>query len=161
MKLTRIFTFALVSFASTAFFLGCQPDNNSGTTSTSTLPTTAVQIGQQSFALEIADDNAERQMGLMHRQNMPPDHGMIFVFPEESMRNFWMKNTHIPLDILFLDKTGKVISIRKLEPLNEKGVSSIFPAQYAIELNQGAAEKAGIRVGETIAIPAEASSTTE
>ncbi len=152
----------MLSIATTTALPGCHPDTATSTaTTTPSLPTVSVQIGQQTFTLEVADDNSERQTGLMHRRSMAADHGMIFVFPSESMREFWMKNTHIPLDILYLDKAGKIVSIRKLEPLNERSVSSIFPAQYAIELNQGAAAKAGVRVGEMIAIPAEARATED
>jgi len=118
------------------------------------LPTVPVTIGQQSFQLEIANDDDERQRGLMHRDSMPADHGMIFVFPDERERAFWMKNTKIPLDILYLDSTGTIVSIRQLKPFDETSVTSWFPARFAIELNEGAADKSGVRVGHVVTIPA-------
>ncbi|HEV7299118.1 MAG TPA: DUF192 domain-containing protein [Tepidisphaeraceae bacterium] len=118
------------------------------------LPTVPVRIGQQTFQLEIANDDAERQQGLMHRDSMPPNHGMIFVFPDERERAFWMKNTKIPLDILYLDSVGTIVSIRQLKPFDETSISSWFPARFAIELNEGAADKSGVRVGHVVKIPA-------
>jgi uncharacterized membrane protein (UPF0127 family) len=125
------------------------------------LPSVPVRIGQQTFTLEVADDDSERQRGLMHRQSMPADHGMIFVFPNDAERQFWMKNTLIPLDILYLDADGKVVSIRQLKPLDETGVRSWFPARYAIELNEGAAKKAGVKIGHVVNIPPVAKFTGE
>jgi uncharacterized membrane protein (UPF0127 family) len=97
----------------------------------------------------------------MHRQSMPADHGMIFVFPDEAIRAFWMRNTKIPLDILYLSAAGRVVSIHPLEPLDETPVRSDGPAKYAIELNQGAAARAGVQVGFVIELPARARETTE
>lgn len=143
---------AVLALSSLLATPGCQPAT-APADGVQTLPTVPVTIGQQKFTLEIADDNAERQQGLMHRESMPADHGMIFVFPDAAERQFWMKNTLIPLDILYLDAGGKVVTIRQLKPLDETGVRSWFPARYAIELNEGAAEKAGIRVGHVVEIP--------
>ena len=110
-------------------------------------------IGREHFTLEIADTPRKQQLGLMHRKSLPQDRGMIFVFPDERERSFWMKNTHIPLDILYADAGGKVISIKQMKPMDESGVPSDGPAKYAIELNQGAARRAGVAVGDVLVIP--------
>jgi uncharacterized protein len=116
--------------------------------------TVRMQIGTQPFTLEVAATDKARQMGLMHRQSMPADRGMIFVFPEERHLGFWMKNTLIPLDIIYLDKDGKVVSVRQMKPRDESSVPSGAPAKYAIELNEGAARRAGVKAGDVLVIPA-------
>jgi uncharacterized membrane protein (UPF0127 family) len=112
-----------------------------------------MQVGSQPFTLELAATDRTRQHGLMHRQSLPPDRGMIFVFADEEPRSFWMRNTLIPLDIVYLDKDGKVVSISQMKPLDETGVHSAAPAKYAIEMNEGAAAKAGVKVGDVLDIP--------
>lgn len=113
-----------------------------------------VRLGQHTFTLEVAADEKARNFGLMFRQSMPADHGMLFVFDDERPLGFWMKNTYIPLDILFLDAQGKVISIQQMRPLDESTTPSGGPARYAIELNQGASQQAGVKVGDVVHIPA-------
>jgi len=127
----------------------------------SALPMVNVRIGQQSFQLEVAKTERDRMKGLMYRESMPTDRGMIFVFDREAMRNFWMKDTMIPLDILYLNSIGGIVSIKHLKPLDESSVSSDFPVKFAIELNEGAAAKAGVKVGYIIDIPAVARNTDE
>lgn len=138
----------VATFVMLLSFAGCRE-----ATPTSALPVVPVRIGQQTFHLEVVANDADRQKGLMYRESMPADGGMIFVFPEEAVRSFWMKNTKIPLDILYLNSIGGIVSIRHLKPLDESPVSSEFPAKFAIELNEGAAEKAGVKVGFVVNIP--------
>ena len=115
--------------------------------------TVPMRIGTETFHLEVADTDAERRRGLMARESMPADHGMIFVFPEEEEQSFWMKNTLIPLDIIYLDEWGKVVSIKPMKPRDLNGVESDEPAMYAVEVNRGAAARAGVKVGDTLEIP--------
>ena len=117
------------------------------------LPTTRMQLGNKTFTLEIADTRATQEYGLMHRDSMPADHGMIFVFPDEIERRFWMKNTRIPLDIIYVNAAGKVVSIKQMKPYDQTSVPSDAPAQYAIELNKDAASAAGVTQGMTLQIP--------
>src|SRR6202012_96879 len=84
--------------------------------SPSGLPVVGVKIGSRTFNLEIASTPSAQETGLMKRDSMPDDHGMIFVFPDEINRNFWMKNTRIPLDIIFLNTGGTIVSIHQMEP---------------------------------------------
>lgn len=134
---------------------GCEKPQQSDTSGPvpQSLPTISLALGQRTFTLEVADEEQERQIGLMHRDSMPSDHGMIFVFPDEQPRSFWMLNTRIPLDIVYLDSRGKIISIRQMKPLDLTGVESGGPAKYAIELNQGMAAAAGLVKGQTVNLP--------
>ena len=94
--------------------------------------------------------------GLMNRESMPSDRGMIFVFGDEQNLEFYMKNTLIPLDIVYLDRVGKVVSVAQMKPMDESAIPSGWPAKYAIELNEGTAAKVGVKAGDVIRIPAEA-----
>ena len=89
----------------------------------------------------------------MKRNSMPPDHGMIFVFAREEPLNFWMKDTRFALDILFLDHNGKIVTAARMEPYDLTNTPSNAPAQYAIELNAGAAKDAGVKAGDVLEIP--------
>ncbi len=119
------------------------------------LPTTKLQIGGRQFTLEIASDDRTRQVGLMSRKSMQQDHGIIFVFPDERRLSFWMDQTLIPLDIIYVDRDGEVVSIHSMKPLDLRQVTSARPAMYAIELNEGAAQRAGVKPGDRLKIPSE------
>jgi uncharacterized protein len=119
-----------------------------------TLPSIELTIGHQAFDLEIANTPEKRRLGLMNRKSMAANHGMIFYFPDEQVLSFWMSNTLIPLDIIYVSAEGEVVSIHQMQPLDETSISSDHPAKYAIELNQGAAAKTGVKVGDKLAIPA-------
>ncbi len=117
-----------------------------GTVLTLTGPT-----GQRvTIMVEIADDPKSRQIGLMFRTNLPAGSGMLFVFDREGPQSFWMKNTLIPLDILFFDQTGYFVSRKTMEPCEEvvcPTTHSGAPAQYALEVNRGEAKMAGVGEG--------------
>jgi len=119
------------------------------------LPTTPVQIGSKLFVLEIAPDDKSRGIGLMYRDSMPADRGMVFAFADEQVLEFYMRNTRIPLDIMYLDRNGKIVSIKQMKPYDLTTVSSESPAMYAVELNQGVAQTTGLKVGDTVRIPPE------
>lgn len=150
----------LVAFAlSAAGGCGCKsepatvaPPATNETAATGT-PLAHVTIGGQPFKLEIAATKAGRDLGLMYRTSMPADAGMVFVFADEQPRQFWMRNTRIPLDILYLDAAGKVVSVKQLQPFDETGVPSDGPAKYAIELNQGTAARVGVKAGDVVSFP--------
>lgn len=112
-------------------------------------------IGRETFHLEIADSTEEHRRGLMFRESMPDDHGMIFVFDEEKQLAFWMEATLIPLDILYVDATGRIVSIKSMEPRDRTPVPSDGLARFAIELNQGAAARAAVNPGDVLTIPPE------
>jgi uncharacterized membrane protein (UPF0127 family) len=112
-----------------------------------------VTLGGKPFNLEIAASDEKRQYGLMHRDALAADGGMVFVFPRESQLSFWMHNTRIPLDILYLDANGVIVTIKQMEPYNEDGVPTDKPAKYAIELNRGTAAQLGLKVGDQVVLP--------
>jgi uncharacterized membrane protein (UPF0127 family) len=125
------------------------------------LRTVDVRLGNRNFRLEVADNDDTRAYGLMHRRTMPADHGMIFVFPTERPVTFWMRNTFIPLDVVFVNVQRQVVAIKQGRPLDDRTpLSSGAPASYVIELNQGTAAAAGLKVGDKIDIPAEARRAT-
>ena len=117
------------------------------------LPTITLQIGDKTYTLEIANTVRSREKGLMQRDSMPADHGMIFVFDQEQRLGFYMKNTRIPLDILFVNDGGKVVSIKQMKPYDLTTTYSDAPAKWAIELNAGQAASAGVKVGDMLEIP--------
>jgi uncharacterized membrane protein (UPF0127 family) len=120
------------------------------------LRTVPMTIGSRTFTLEVADTDATREHGLMKRDAMPPDHGMIFVFDYDAERSFWMKNTRIPLDIIYVNSAGRVVSIASMKPYDWSPVPSHGAAKYAIELNVGVASQTGVKPGDILTIPPDA-----
>lgn len=117
------------------------------------LPTVTVNANGTPLTLQVADDQAERETGLMYVKSMPADAGMLFVFPVEQTLTFWMKNTAIDLDIVYLDHAGTVVAAKTMHAYDLSNVSSDEPATYAIELNAGAAAKLNVKVGQTVELP--------
>ncbi|MEP9388188.1 DUF192 domain-containing protein [Mesorhizobium sp. KR9-304] len=109
--------------------------------------------GERSFTIEIADDGSERSAGLMFRQTMDDDHGMLFVFSETKEVGFWMKNTPMPLDLIFIGEDGRVRGILPGEPFSEAPISPGEPVRFVLELKRGTAEKAGIKDGDILRHP--------
>ncbi|MGH8283653.1 MAG: DUF192 domain-containing protein [Gammaproteobacteria bacterium] len=122
-----------------------------------TLPIKHVELVHHRFTVEIADSDASRERGLMFRTRMVADHGMLFVFPDAEPRIFWMKNTLIPLDILFFDAQRRFINVSadtppcKADPCPT--YPSTAPAKYVLELNAGMAKKLGAKAGDKLTIP--------
>ena len=109
---------------------------------------------QTKFKVEIASSPQSRSKGLMHRKSMSDDQGMLFAFPDSEFRSFWMKNTYISLDIIFLDENWEVINwYTNTEVLqtNERYTSS-KPSKYVIELNSGVSEKIHIEAGQSFIV---------
>ena len=107
----------------------------------------------QTIEVEFAKNDEERALGLMYRSSMDEHQGMWFIFPEEAPRSFYMRNTEIPLDIIYLDKDKKVVSIAKnARPYDETSLPSERPAMYVLEINGGLADKWGIEKGDRVEI---------
>jgi uncharacterized membrane protein (UPF0127 family) len=128
-------------------------DYKGPTTASAPLPTTALQIGSKTYQLEIAGDELSWEHGLMERDSMPANHGMIFVFPQAENRAFWMHHTRFPLDVLFVDDHGKVVSCHTMKAYDEHSTLSDFPAKYVVELSAGAIAGSGIKAGYALKIP--------
>jgi uncharacterized membrane protein (UPF0127 family) len=114
------------------------------------LPETTLVAGNQHITVEIARSLHERETGLMHRHTLPPDHGMLFVFPSISYIGMWMVDTYIPLSVAFIDAQGNVINIEKMEPLTRDVHYAARPAKYALEMNRGWFSRHGIQPGNRI-----------
>jgi len=101
--------------------------------------------------IEIADTDYDVQTGLMYRNSMQDNQGMLFVFPTMRERFFYMKNTRIPLDLIYLDDKKTIVSFQEnASPLDESSLPSVVPAQYVLEVNAGLAEKWLLEVGDTM-----------
>jgi uncharacterized membrane protein (UPF0127 family) len=102
--------------------------------------------------IEIADDSYQRAQGLMFRKSMPDTRGMLFTFETAEEQSFWMRNTYIPLDILYINDKLEVVSIQKnCATLSDKPLPSGKPAQYVVEINAGLSDKLGIKPGSKVA----------
>ncbi|WP_157015343.1 DUF192 domain-containing protein [Mesorhizobium xinjiangense] len=110
--------------------------------------------GRQTFAIEIADDPEERSRGLMFRTRMAENHGMLFIFEQTRPLGFWMKNTPLPLDLVFIGEDGRVVDVLRGEPFSTDPISPGQPARFVLELNAGIAQKTGIVTGVRIRHPA-------
>jgi uncharacterized membrane protein (UPF0127 family) len=109
--------------------------------------------GQHSFSIEIANTPDEQEQGLMFRKNMPDDHGMLFVFDHSAPLAFWMKNTPMPLDLVFINGKGRVKAVRHGTPFSTDIISPNEPVRFVLELKAGMAEKAGITDGTVVHHP--------
>lgn len=104
-----------------------------------------------SIDAEFADNEQEREQGLMYRTEMKENQGMLFIFPNQNKQSFWMKNTVLPLDIIFVNSNLKIVTIQKnAVPYSEKSLPSTAPAQYVIEVNAGYTDKYKIKVGDKV-----------
>lgn len=107
--------------------------------------------GPQHFSVELATTPAQRALGLMYRQDMAAGAGMLFIYPEEQPVAFWMKNTLIPLDMLFIGADGHIRRIaERTVPLTDTAIPSVYPVKAVLEINGGTVERLGIRPGDVV-----------
>lgn len=109
--------------------------------------------GERRFSVEVADDDRERSAGLMFRTRMNDDHGMLFVFENTRRLSFWMKNTPMPLDLIFIGADGHIVGILAGEPYSIAPIAPEGPSRFVLELKAGTAEKAGIAGGDRVRHP--------
>lgn len=133
------------------FFIGCTLDHNKN------LNEIYIGSGKNPVKInaEIADDNSERAKGLMFRKKLSENEGMLFVFDEERHQAFWMKNTLIPLDIIFIDENFEIVDIKYAVPCSQDPCTiynSAQPAKYVLEVNGNFTAKKGIRAGDKLII---------
>jgi uncharacterized protein len=114
--------------------------------------TIATKEGREvTFQVEVADDPSKRELGLQYRRELPPDHGMIFLFPEESQHSFWMKNTPLPLDMIFISRDKKIVGIvEQAAPFSLDSRSVAAPSQYVLEINGGLSRQYGLKSGDSV-----------
>jgi uncharacterized membrane protein (UPF0127 family) len=110
-------------------------------------------LKEKKIKVEVVRTDEEKAKGLMFREKLGENEGMLFVFEREENLSFWMKNTRIPLSIAFIARNGKIVDIQDMEPFDLRSHVSARPAQSALEVNQGWFKKNGIEVGDSIHLP--------
>ena len=150
--LARLFPVARLASAALALFL-CVAFTAAADEKFDSQPLTIVTKGGKShaFTVELAVTPRQREQGLMNRHEMAADHGMLFAFGETRQVFMWMKDTYIPLDMLFIGKDGRIRTIKEnAEPLSESIIDSGGPIDYVLELNGGTVKRLGIRTGNQV-----------
>jgi uncharacterized membrane protein (UPF0127 family) len=117
-----------------------------------TLKTALIQVGSAKVTAEIADSEVTRERGLMFRKSLEEGQGMIFVFAKDDRLAFWMKNTLIPLSLAYIASDGTIRQISDLEPESLATISSERSVRYALEMNRGWFDRAGVRVGDKVEV---------
>jgi uncharacterized membrane protein (UPF0127 family) len=111
------------------------------------LPVVQLKAGMHLIHAEVAADFASRARGLMHRKALAPNGGMLFIFEAAELHCMWMKNTHIPLSVAFLDDKGEIINIADMQPHSEQSHCAAWPVRYALEMDRGWFAQRGIKPG--------------
>ncbi len=111
------------------------------------LQRTMLTAGMYQITAQVALTSPQRQVGLMHRKEMPQQEGMIFVFEEPSQQCFWMKNTLLPLTAAFVTDDGTIVNLADMKPQTTDSHCSVKPVRYVLEMNQGWFAKKGIKAG--------------
>ena len=112
--------------------------------------TVTLTLRGRDVTAEVAATPAQRGRGLMFRERLAPDAGMLFVYEVAEIQHMWMKNTLIPLSVAFIDERGRIVSISDMAPLSESVHSSAAPARFALEMNRGWFARHGVRAGERV-----------
>lgn len=116
----------------------------------SNLPVTTLMLNGHKVLVEVANQEATREAGLMFRQHMDWDNGMLFVFKDAQPLQFWMKNTVIPLSIAFMDEKGTILNILEMPPQTLDTFPSKGPAKFALEMNAGWYTQNGLKAGDLV-----------
>ena len=117
------------------------------------LPTIELQAGIHVIRAEVASDNETRMRGLMFRERLGPNQGMLFVFQAKAQQCFWMRNTLIPLTIAFIEDDGSVVNLADMKPRSEDSHCSARPVRYALEMEQGWFARRGLSAGARLSGP--------
>jgi len=141
-KITSLAFFLLI------LFISCQ---------TGKLPVESISIERDGQVIavvkaEIASNQEDRTQGLMYREKLPDGEGMLFIFENDQVLSFWMKNTYIPLSIAFIANDGRIIDIKDMYPNDTNSVVSSRSVRYALEVPQGWFLRAGVRLGDIVVI---------
>lgn len=114
------------------------------------LQTVRLSAGIHLITAELAADDPKRQRGLMFREALAANHGMLFVFDSKSIQCMWMRNTLIPLSVAFLEDDGRIVNIEDMQPRTEQSHCARAPVRYALEMSQGWFAQRGLKPGATI-----------
>jgi hypothetical protein len=117
------------------------------------LPRIELQAGIHVIRAEVAQDFASRARGLMFRDALAPNHGMIFVFEQAARQCFWMRNTRIPLSAAFIDDSGRIVNIADMQPMSDDSHCSAAPVRFVLEMEQGWFARRGLREGSRLTGP--------
>lgn len=117
------------------------------------LPRTTLKAGMHLIQAQVASTPQQRATGLMHRQDMPANEGMLFVFESPAVQCFWMKNTLIPLTAAFVADDGSIVNLADMQPQSLDSHCSEKPVRYVLEMNQGWFSKRGLRAGSRLSGP--------
>ena len=128
-----------------AVFIGC-----SGTTLADPLLTYPLRIKNHEIRAELANTEEGRRRGLMFRDRLGDNSGMVFSYTEAGVNAMWMKNTRIPLSVAFIDRNGRILNIEDMEPFSEQAHASDGHAAYALEMNRSWFRKRGIKAGDRV-----------
>lgn len=121
--------------------------------SCNTADTIKIKTPNENFlTVEIAMNQETRTRGLMHRKSLAKNNGMLFIFEDNTIKNFWMKNTSIPLSIAFIDFKGQVVKVSDMHPFSLDIISSEVAVKYALEINKGELSRLGIHKGSSFNI---------
>jgi uncharacterized membrane protein (UPF0127 family) len=113
-------------------------------------PTRLLTAGVHQITAEVASDERAREVGLMYRSSLPPNHGMLFVFDQPFEACMWMRNTLIPLSVAFLDGEGRVVNIEEMQPRTENVHCAKRAVPYALEMASGWFSERGLKAGQTV-----------
>lgn len=145
--LTAVVRLVLVVFVLAA--AGAQPATAQQTFAASTMAIETAGAAKFRFKIELAETQAQQAQGLMFRRQMAPDAGMLFIYPKPQVAAFWMKNTFIPLDMLFIAADGRIVHIHpNATPQSEATITTPQPVKAVLEINGGLAARLGVRVGD-------------
>ena len=138
MKIYRLVLLLLIVF----FSFSCKKSD--------VLKTQDIKINQWKITVEIADTRETQEKGLMGRESLDEDKGMLFVYDRDSRKSFWMKNTKIPISLAYIATDGTIREIYDMEPLSTRIVESRYSVRYVLEVNQGAFQRHGIKEGDKV-----------
>ena len=117
------------------------------------LPTSILTLNGQELVVELAYTPETRACGLSHRKTLKENAGMLFLFKDMRSRSFWMRDTHIPLSIAFMDESGKIVQMHQMAPDQTRTTYPSFrPVKFALEVNQGWFDRHAVKLGDTVKI---------
>jgi uncharacterized membrane protein (UPF0127 family) len=141
LRLRRVLLALVCSLLTSAVWPQGEPQN---------LAAVTLKVGMHNIRAQLAITPQQRQIGLMHRREMPSHEGMLFVFDAPAQQCFWMRNTLLPLTIAFLADDGTVVNLADMKPQSDESHCSAEPVRYALEMNQGWFAKRGVKPGTRI-----------